>query len=356
MSSIEDFKNIFDVDCNRPPVICVEMSGNHQGRLDTALDFARAAKAAGADLLKIQVYRPDTITIRSNNTDFRLSSDNDWAKFGTLYDLYEDAHTPWNWIPEIFKEANKLELPIFASPFDLTAVEFLEELGCPIYKIASPEITDLGLIEACAKTNKPIVISTGLASKEDLDRAVEVLRRHNTPLIILKCVSAYPTPIEDMNVSTISWLRDTYGCAAGLSDHTIGFEACYAATAQSAVMIEKHFRLPGDTTSVDAAFSMEMDKLPALKKSLNKIFSAMGNPTLELPDIAKPSLSGRRSLYVVADVRTGEKFTSKNLRSIRPCYGLEPRHLLSILGRRATCDILAGSRMKWNLVEGGEID
>lgn len=354
MKNEHPLESIFDPNRHDVPAICVEMSGNHQGSNSGAIQFARLAKAAGADLLKLQVYRPDTITIKSDRPDFRLASDNDWARYGTLYELYEKAHTPWAWIADIFEECRALDLPVWASPFDSTAVAFLEDLGCPFYKIASPEITDLGLIETCARTGKPIVMSTGLASKADLGDAVAVVRRFDAPLMILKCVSAYPTPVQDMNVATIPWLRKTYGCAAGLSDHTLGSAAAYAATALGASMIEKHFRMPSDETSVDAVFSMSLDELPALKASLAAVHSAVGRATLDLPDIAKPSLSGRRSLYVVADIRAGDMLTEENVRSIRPCYGLLPKYLPVILGKRATRDIAAGERMSWDLVDGGD--
>jgi pseudaminic acid synthase len=345
---------LFDPARHNVPAICVEMSGNHQGSEQAAIHFARAAKDAGADLLKLQVYRPDTITIKSDREDFRLSKDNDWADYGTLYSLYEQAHTPWDWIRTIFAEANRIELPVWASPFDPSAVELLEELNCPYYKIASPEITDLGLIEACARTGKPIVMSTGLASITDLDDAVEVVRNYSSPLMILKCVSAYPTPVEDMNVATIPWLREKYGCAVGLSDHTLGAEAAYAATVLGAAMIEKHFRLPDDNSSVDAGFSMSLDQLPAFKASLSAVHSAIGKATMELPEIAKPSLSGRRSLYIVKNMKAGEVITSDNVRSIRPCFGMAPKYLPKILGRKINRDILAGERMTWDLIEGGE--
>jgi len=354
MNTEHPLDNLFDPARRDAPAICVEMSGNHQGSNAAAIEFARMAKAAGADLLKLQVYRPDTITMKSDRPDFRLASDNDWARFGTLYDLYEKAHTPWDWIADIFAECETLDLPVWASPFDPTAVAFLEELGCPYYKIASPEITDLGLIEACARTGKPIVMSTGLASKADLDDAVAVVQRFDAPLMILKCVSAYPTPVNDMNVATIPWLRETYGCAVGLSDHTLGPEAAYAATALGAAMIEKHFRMPEDDTSVDALFSMSLDALPALKATLTAVHAALGTATLDLPEIAKPSLSGRRSLYVVADINAGDIITGNNVRSIRPCYGMSPKHLSDVLGKRATRDVSAGERLSWDIVEGGE--
>lgn len=350
MNDLSHLTKMFDTQASGPPLICVEMSGNHQGSKDAAIAFAQAAKKAGADLLKLQVYRPDTITLKSDRPDFRLDVENDWAEYGTLYELYEKAHTPWDWIAAIFDECSKIDLPVWASPFDLTAIDLLESLNCPIYKIASPEITDLGLIDACARTGKPIVMSTGLASKDDLDNAVAVVKEHGTPFLILKCVSAYPTPIEDMNIATIPWLRETYGCAVGLSDHTVGPEAAYTATALGAAMIEKHFRMPDDTESVDAMFSMSLEELPNLRNTLRSVHAALGEATMDIPDIAKPSLSGRRSLYVVADVAKGEVLTEENVRSIRPCFGMAPKYLPSILGKRASRDVKAGERMSWDLV------
>jgi len=354
MTANSKLASMFNPEHRAAPLISVEMSGNHQGSPEHALDFARAAKAEGADILKLQVYRPDTITIKSDRQDFRLSTDNDWAEYGTLYDLYEKAHTPWDWVAATFAECQTIDLPVFASPFDASAVDFLQELGCPMYKIASPEITDLGLIEACARTGKPVIMSTGLASRADLDDAVAVVRRYETPLMILKCVSAYPTPIADMNTATIPWLKETYGCAAGLSDHTLGPEAAYAATALGAAMIEKHFKLPGDKSSVDSGFSMSLSALAEFKATVHSVYAAVGNATLELPDIAKPSLSGRRSLYAVADIAEGEIFTSANVRSIRPCYGMAPKHLPKLLGRRAKRNIKGGERMDWSMVDAGD--
>lgn len=342
---------VFGQEVARPPLLCVEMSGNHQGSLDSAIRFVRKAKEAGADLLKLQVFRPDTITVNSDKSDFRLAGDNDWSDYKTLYALYEKAHTPWEWIPEIFAESRSLALEVFASPFDSSAVEFLEKLDCPCYKIASPEITDVGLIAACARTGKPVILSTGLAGRSDLDEAVSLLRQHGTQFIILKCVSAYPTPIASMNLSSIPWLREIYKCPIGLSDHTLGPEACSAATALGAVLIEKHFRLNEDSCSVDAGFSMSLDLLPALKRSVHDIFLSLGVPTLEIPDVAKPSLTGRRSLYAVENIIAGELFTEQNVRSIRPSFGLHPRHLQEVLGKRANRSLTTGDRISWDVVD-----
>ena len=342
----------FETDTHTPPHVCVEMSGNHQGRLESALQFVDAAHQAGADSLKVQVYRPDTITMDSDREDFRVTtSENDWASYKTLYKLYEKAHTPWEWIGPIFEHAKSLGLTVFASPFDPTAIDFLEELDCPAYKIASPEIVDIGLIRHAARTSKPVIMSTGLADRSDLDLAVEVLRETDTRFMILKCVSAYPTPIDAVNLSTIPWLAETYGCPAGFSDHTLGPEAGYAATALGARMIEKHFKLPGDDVSVDAAFSMSLDELADFKTGLARIHSAVGAPTLEIPEISRTSLSGKRSLYVIKPIAKGDTFTSDNLRSIRPAHGLAPRYLDDVLGKRASRDIAAGERMSLDLVE-----
>ena len=345
---------LFSTSYLKPPHLCVEMSGNHQGKLESALAFASKAKAVGADSLKVQVYKPETITIKSRMSDFRLSGDSDWASYKTLYDLYQKAHTPWEWVEALFKHAKDIELPIFASPFDPTAVEFLENLDCQVYKIASPEITDLGLIDLCAQTRKPVIISTGLASREDIDIVVELLRERNSPFMILKCVSAYPTPLEDMNVSTIPWLENLYQCPVGLSDHTLGKEAAFSASALGARLIEKHFKFFGDAKSVDSKFSMPLENLSNFKKELHAVFFATGSPTLDIPEIAKPSLSGRRSLYVVSKIKKGDLFTAKNVRSIRPSYGIPPKNIKKVLGRRATRDLEKGERFSWDMVDGEE--
>ena len=348
---MNSINQLFDENRKGPPSICVEMSGNHQGSKKDALEFLKLAHQSGADFLKLQVYTPDTITFNSNLPDFRVQADNEWSKFDNLYHLYSKAHTPWEWVEEIFEESKKIGINTFASPFDSTAVNFLEELGCPIYKIASPEITDINLIRQCAKTGKPIILSTGLASLEDIDEAVSVLREENAPFLILKCVSAYPTDLSEINISTMNFLKNKFKCNVGLSDHTIGCHAAYAATVLGATLIEKHFKMPGDKSSVDASFSMDLSELPVLKSSLKSIYSAIGTPTLELPKSAKISYSGRRSLYVVEKISKGEKFTSKNVRSIRPCFGLHPRYLNSIIGKRSLCNIEPGSRMDWSFVD-----
>ncbi|GGB45670.1 sialic acid synthase [Roseibium aquae] len=348
-----DLVRLFDSDVPSLPHICAEMSGNHQGDLGKALSFVRAAKQAGADSLKVQVYRPDTITLNSDFEDFRLAPDNDWAAYKTLHALYEKAHTPWDWIAAMFEVAKEVDLPIFASAFDTTAVDFLEGLDCPVYKVASPEITDIGLIERFAATGKPVILSTGLAEEEDVRRAVAPLQHAGTPFIILKCTSAYPSPHEALDLAAIPYLARTFSCPAGFSDHTKGAEAAIVAAAFGARLIEKHFKLPGDDTSVDAAFSMSLGDLPAFKRSVHLAAQSVGEAGLRISEAARPSLSGRRSLYVVRDVRAGEVFSIENVQSKRPSFGMPPRFLPDILGRTARRDVRAGERMSWDLIDGG---
>ena len=348
---MKSINSLFDLNRKGPPLVCVEMSGNHQGNLDDALNFLYLAHKKGADLLKLQVYTPDTITLNSDLPDFQVKTGNEWSEYKTLYDLYTKAYTPWDWIERIFEEAKKIGMITFASPFDSSAVNFLETLNCPIYKIASPEINDLNLIRACAKTGKPVIISTGLASMEDLNEAVNVLRQEKAPFIILKCVSAYPTKLEEINISTMKILKQKFNCNVGLSDHTLGPHAAYAACALGASLIEKHFKMPGDISSVDACFSTELNKLPEFKASLESIYLAIGSPTLELSESAKESFFARRSLYVVKSIAKGEEFSEDNIKSIRPHYGLDPKYLNSIIGKKASKDIKPGSKLEWSLIE-----
>lgn len=342
--------SIFESDYQGPPALVVELSGNHNSSLSQALSLARAAKHGGADYLKLQCYKADTITINCSSDDFKVDQNSPWFADNSLYSLYESAHTPWDWIEEIFKLCRDIDLPVFASPFDNTSVDFLESLDCPIYKIASPEIVDIGLIEKCAQTGKPVILSTGLASENELSEALSAIQKYHNQIIILKCVSAYPTPIEDINVSTIPWLRTHFGCSVGLSDHTLGSVAAMSATALGAVMVEKHFKLDNDTSSVDQAFSMKIGDLPTFKKNLLDTYKSVGSPTLEIPDVAKSSISGKRSLYVVRDIKAGQLFTHDNVKSIRPGFGLHPRHLNDIVGTEAMRDFCAGDRITAELL------
>lgn len=345
-SEVLIFENITNASCSGQPYICVEMSGNHMGTLAAALHFVEVAKHSGADILKVQVYRPDTITLNSDLDDFKIPANADWSSYRTLYDLYSKAYTPWDWIPEIFKKARSIGLPIFASPFDSTAVDLLEELDCPAYKIASPEITDLSLIKRCSDTGKPLVFSTGLATENDLDLALSIPKGLGNNYIILKCTSAYPSREEILNLAAIPYLKKKYGVNIGYSDHSIGPYATYAATALGATMIEKHFRLDEDDISIDTSFSMPLSELVNLKSAIQKIYLSIGSPSLDIaPEVSK-SLSGRRSLYYSRSVAVGEIATEDCIKSIRPSFGLHPRHLPTILGKRIRVKRKMGERVR----------
>lgn len=324
------FCELLETGAAREPLLCVEMSGNHMGTLEKALKFAHKAKEYGADMLKVQVYKPSTITMDCSGEDFRLKSDNDWSSYQTLYNLYENAHTPWEWIEEIFKYCREVSLPVFASPFDQSAVDFLESIDCSCYKIASPEITDHPLISACLDTKKPIVFSTGLASLEDIEEALELLP-DGYLAGILKCTSAYPCPEIDVNLAAMKLLSESFQCPIGVSDHTTGAWNCYAASALGAFMVEKHFRLDEDRSSVDSSFSLPLSRIPEIKQGMQSIYNCIGKATLEIPAIAKPSLSGRRSLYAIRDIAPGERFSEENIKSIRPSYGLHPKHFNTLV-------------------------
>jgi len=344
-------ESIFEKGNNENPFLCAEMSGNHKGSLETALEFVRDAKKYGADFIKLQVYTADTITLNNNSSDFQIKIDNEWSQYETLYSLYSKAYTPWKWVELMFKEAKKIGIEIFASPFDISALTFLEKLNCPVYKIASPEITDHNLIRECAKTGKPVILSTGLSSEDDLDSAVKILIEEKVKFMILKCVSAYPTELKDLNLSVIPKLKNKYNCNIGFSDHTIGSEASMAAIALGATLIEKHFKLTGDNSSIDSSFSMELSDLPLFKKNINDIYISLGKPLLELSDSAKESFFARRSLYVSEDIKVGDEFTENNIKSIRPCYGLHPKYLKTILGKKSLKDIRKGSRLSWDQID-----
>jgi N-acetylneuraminate synthase len=331
-----------------PPLIVAELSGNHGGRLQTALDMIDAAAAAGADLVKIQTYRPDTITIDSDRPEFRIESGL-W-RGRTLYDLYQEAHTPWEWHEALFARARERGVPLFSSPFDDTAVDLLESLYCPAYKVASFELVDTGLLEKVAATGKPMILSTGMATLDEIDAAVATIRRESdAPLVLLHCTSAYPAPVEQANLGALARLRERYGCNVGLSDHTTGLTVPVAAVALGACMIEKHFLLDPNDGSVDAAFSLAptafRDMVDACRATSRALGDAGDGPTAaELSHLAH-----RRSLYVVADVPKGTRIGREHLRSIRPGNGLPPRMLPDLIGREAAVDIQKGTPASWDL-------
>jgi len=333
----------------RKTFIVAELSANHGHKLDVALESVRAAKEAGADAVKIQTYTADTITLNCDADDFKVKGTL-WDG-RTLYDLYQEAYTPWEWHQAIFDEAKKCGLVCFSTPFDKTAVDFLENLGNPICKIASFEITDIPLIEYAAKKGKPMVISTGIAMLEDIELAVKTCKdAGNDDITLLKCTSSYPAPIEDANLMTMVDIKQRYGVKVGLSDHTIGYDVAAAAVALGATLVEKHFILNRSIGGPDAAFSMEKDEFAAMVKSIRNVEKALGEvfyPT----DPSK--IKGRefcRSLYVAEDIKAGEVITEKNVRSVRPGFGLHPKYLPELIGKEVKCDLKKGDRFSLTFV------
>ena len=331
--------------------IVAELSANHGHRLDLALESIRAIREAGADAVKLQTYTADTLTLDSRREDFRVKGTL-WDG-RTLYDLYQEAYTPWEWHPALFEEARVQGLVCFSTPFDKTAVDFLEELGNPICKIASFEITDLPLIDYAARKGKPMVISTGIALPEDIQRAVETCRAAgNDDITLLKCTSSYPAPVENANLRTMVDMGERYGVKVGLSDHTMGSDVAVAAVALGATVVEKHFILDRSIGGPDAAFSMEKDEFAAMVRSIRNVEKALGAVVYPTDPAAIKGREFCRSLYVARDIKAGERITEENVRSVRPGFGLPPRYLPVILGKRVKRDVEAGERFSLDLIEG----
>lgn len=333
-----------------PVYIVAELSANHGGRLETALELVHAAKASGADAVKIQTLTPEGITLDADTGPFRVGPGSLWAG-RTLFDLYQEAQTPWEWHADLKAEANRLGMHLFSSPFDLTAVDFLEQLEMPAYKIASFELVDLQLIERAARTGKPLIISTGMAAREEIEEALSAARGAGaTEIVLLKCTSAYPAPPESMNLRALPALTEQFDLPVGLSDHTLGVTVPVAAVALGACMIEKHLTLTRDVPGPDSAFSLEPDEFKAMAAAARVAEQALGNAAFGRTDQEEANLLFRRSLFVVEDIHAGEPFTARNVRSIRPGHGLPPRHLPDILGRYAAVDIKRGDPLCWELV------
>lgn len=344
--------NIGDRDIgNSPPLVIAEMSGNHNQSLDRALAIVEAAAKSGAHALKIQTYTADTMTLDHADGDFVVrDSLPQWAG-RTLHQLYGEAHTPWEWHAPIFERARELGLIAFSTPFDETAVDFLEALDVPCYKIASFECTDLPLIRKVAATGKPIILSTGMATIGEIDEAIHAARGAGCKdLVLLKCTSTYPASPESTNLLTIPHLRQWSGCEVGLSDHTMGIGAAVAAVALGATVIEKHFTLSRADGGVDSTFSLEPAELQALVLETGRAWQALGHVSYGPTEAEKSSLAYRRSLYVVRDVATGGVLTRDNVRAIRPGSGLPPKYLDQILGRKASRDLRKGTPMAWDLL------
>jgi len=336
---------------NHPVFIIAELSANHLQNFDLAVDTIKAIKESGADAVKLQTYTPDTITIDSDNECFRIKQGTLWDG-KTLYQLYQEACTPWEWQPKLKKCAEDLGLICFSSPFDRTAVDFLEDMNVPAYKVASFEITDIPLIEYIALKGKPVIISTGIATLADIEEAVNACRRMgNDQIALLKCTSAYPAPLEEMNLRTIPNLAETFNTVVGLSDHTLGISAPIAAVALGAKIIETHFIFDRELGGPDATFSLEPGEFKAMVSAVREVEKALGDVKYELTEKTRKSREFSRSLFAVADIRAGDIFTEENVRSIRPGFGLHPRHLTDIIGRKARCDIKRGTPLDWILIE-----
>jgi pseudaminic acid synthase len=338
------FERVVDPN-NKKIFVIAEMSGNHQGNFNSAKKFVNQAIKNGADIIKFQVYKPDTITLKTNKKDFIVRSSGSWGKFKTLYDLYEKAYTPWDWISKLAKILNSKNFPWFASPFDNSSVDFLEKLNCKAYKLASPEITDIPLIEKILSTKKPIIISTGLATESDIDIVVKKIKNKHKNFAILKCTSSYPNPLKDLNLSYISEIKKKYCCAVGFSDHSIGDLAPKIAVTQGATIIEKHFKNDEDNSSIDSHFSMKLSDLRKFKKELNDVKITLGKKIITISPSAKKNLYSRKSLYVSETILKGHKFTIKNIKSVRPGFGMHPKYFKSIIGKKSLKNLTKGDRI-----------
>lgn len=333
-----------------PVYIIAEMSANHGQNFDEAVRLVKAMKDAGADAVKLQTYTPDTITLNSDRREFQIGEGTLWAG-KNLYQLYGEAYTPWDWQPKLKELATNLGLDCFSTPFDDTAVDFLERMQVPAHKVASFELVDIPLLRKIAATGKPVIMSTGMATLAEIDEAVRTLRESGCrELALLKCTSSYPAPPEEMNLRTIPHLAAAFGVPAGLSDHTLGITAAVTAAALSACIIEKHFTLSRAAGGPDAAFSLEPAEFKAMVQAVREAEQALGRVSYEVTEREQNSRVFRRSLFVVRDMQAGECFTAENVRSIRPAYGLHPRCLSQVLGRRARCTIARGSPLAWDLI------
>ena len=334
-----------------PPFIIAEMSGNHNQSLNRALAIVEAAAKAGAHAVKLQTYTPDTMTIDIEEGEFYIDDSNSLWKGASLYKLYQQAHTPWEWHKPIFNKCTELGIICFSTPFDETAVDFLEDLNTPAYKIASFENNHLPLIRKAASTGKPLIISTGLATIAELDEAVKTAKTAGCKdIILLKCTSTYPSTPENTNILTIPHMRDLFDVQVGLSDHTMGIGAAVASVALGATVIEKHFMLRRADGGVDSAFSMEPDEMKALVVESERAWQAMGRIVYGPTEQENASLQYRRSLYVSQDMGAGDIFTTENLRAIRPGLGLSPKYYNLFLGKKIKKSVIKGTPLSWDLI------
>jgi len=341
----------YKIGLEHKPFIIAEMSGNHNQSLERALEIVDAAAKTGAHALKLQTYTADTLTLDVKEDEFFIKDKDSLWKGKSLYELYQDAYTPWEWHEPILKRANELGMLCFSTPFDDTAVDFLEGLNVPAFKIASFENTHLPLIKKVASTGKPMIISTGMASIAELDETVQTIRDAGCDkFVLLKCTSTYPATPENSNVLTIPHMRKLFNCEVGLSDHTMGVGASVAAVAHGATVIEKHFTLSRKDGGVDSAFSLEPEEMKALVIETERAWQSLGEVKYGPTEAEKGSLVFRRSLYIAEDMKKGDILTKDNLRIVRPGMGLEPKYFDILLGRKVNQDLEKGSAVSWNII------
>lgn len=335
----------------RRTFVVAELSANHGGKLEIAIETLKAMAASGADAVKLQTYHAESLTLPLAEGHFRPKDTGLW-KGWTAWNLFQEAHLPWEWTPELMRVAGDLGMVCFSSPFDWEAVDFLANLHVPAWKIASFEITDIPLIQRAARHGQPMILSTGIALEDDIERAVRACREvGNDQVMLLKCTSAYPAPMEDMNLRAISTLSRRFGLPIGLSDHTMGHTAAVAAVALGAAMVEKHFILRRSQGGADSAFSMEPEEFAAMVRAIREVEDALGDGVLKLAPSQEASRRNRRSLFVAEDIRKGEELTLRNVRSIRPGAGLPPEELERVLGKRARQDLPMGTPLSWDVIE-----
>ncbi|QEQ57239.1 pseudaminic acid synthase [Chlorobium phaeovibrioides] len=334
------------------PFIIAELSGNHNQSLERALKIVEAAAAAGAHAIKLQTYTADTMTLDVPDGDFFISDEKSLWKGRSLYELYQEAYTPWEWHEPIMKRANELGMLCFSTPFDASSVDFLESMNVPAYKIASFENADLPLIRKVAATGKPMIISTGMATLAELDETVRTIREAECEqFVLLKCTSTYPSSPENSNVLTIPHMRQLFNCEVGLSDHTMGIGGAVAAVAHGATVIEKHFTLSRSDGGVDSAFSLEPEEMRQLVIETERAWQSLGAVTYGPTEAEQPSMKFRRSLYIAKDMQAGEALTHDTMRIVRPGMGLEPKYYTVLLGRKVSCDVKKGTAVDWEIIE-----
>ncbi len=341
------------ISLNKPTYIIAEMSANHNKSFTKAVKILEEAKKAGADAVKLQTYTPDTITIDSDNDCFKVK-DTIW-KGKNLYQLYKEAYTPWEWQPKLKKIADSIRIDLFSTPFDASAVDFLEKMNVPAYKIASFELVDIPLLKRVATTGKPVIMSTGMATINEIKDAVDALRANGCKdIALLKCTSAYPASPDEANLRTITDLSEKFNIPAGLSDHTMGSVVAIAAVAVGACIVEKHFCLDRSDVGPDSPFSMEPNEFKQMVKDIRTTEKALGHISYDLTEKQNKNKAFRRSLFAVENIKAGEIFTDKNIRSIRPSHGLPPKYFPVILGKKARTDIQRGTPLVWDIIESGK--